>query len=516
MGQSNSGRTNKFIKNVIGSAVLQIVTIVTGFISPKLMLGAFGSEINGITSSILQFISYISLVEAGLANATVFALYKPLAKKDIKERDAVISASRISYRNIGLIFVLLSVVLAAVYPFIGKTDALNYGELFILVLILCASGTLNFFILAKYRTLLTADQCSYAISYSSAVQLVVYIVLIYGAIKLNWGIIAVRAVGVLPMFLTALILYIFVKCRYGKINFYEKPNMKALDQRWNAMFLQILGVVRSGAPVVIMTWILDFKLISVYTIYNMIAGSITTCISVFTSGLSASFGDIYATGDKKLLHKSTEEFRTAFYILITIVYTVMLVTLMPFISLYTEGITDANYYLPLFGILITLNGLLDNMKAPHGMLVFSFGKFKVVKKQNMIQAVIIIVLGVVFTYLWGLVGIMAALCISNLYMLVEMLRITPKYLVDMSIRKNIFQLIRMFVIVFGLYFLCLSFGYVPTTYVQWLIYAVIVGVIAVAVTLGTTLIFEYETMKSLWRRAKFVVSNKFSKTGDEP
>ena len=187
------------------------------------MLGAFGSEINGITSSILQFISYISLVEAGLANATVFALYKPLAQKDTKARDAVISASRISYRNIGLIFVLLSVILAAVYPFIGQTDALNYGELFLLVLILCASGTLNFFILAKYRTLLTADQCSYAISYSSAIQLIVYIVLIYGAIKLNWGIIAVRAVGVLPMFLTALILYIFVKCRYGKINFYENP-----------------------------------------------------------------------------------------------------------------------------------------------------------------------------------------------------------------------------------------------------------------------------------------------------
>ena len=115
MGQSNSGRTNKFIKNVIGSAVLQIVTIVTGFISPKLMLGAFGSEINGITSSILQFISYISLVEAGLANATVFALYKPLAQKDTKARDAVISASRISYRNIGLIFVPVSYTHLDVY-----------------------------------------------------------------------------------------------------------------------------------------------------------------------------------------------------------------------------------------------------------------------------------------------------------------------------------------------------------------------------------------------------------------
>lgn len=52
-------RTSKFIKNVLGSAFLQIVTVVTGFISPRLMIDAFGSEINGITASILQFVSYI-------------------------------------------------------------------------------------------------------------------------------------------------------------------------------------------------------------------------------------------------------------------------------------------------------------------------------------------------------------------------------------------------------------------------------------------------------------------------
>ena len=100
MPNTNNSRTTQFIKNIVGSALLQIVTIITGFISPRLMLTAFGSEINGITSSITQFISYLTLVEAGLSNATVFALYKPLADRDVKERDAVISASRIAYLRV--------------------------------------------------------------------------------------------------------------------------------------------------------------------------------------------------------------------------------------------------------------------------------------------------------------------------------------------------------------------------------------------------------------------------------
>ena len=67
-------RTKKFIYNTIATALLQIVNMAVGFILPKIMLVYYGSEINGLVSSITQFITYFSLVEAGLSSAAIYAL----------------------------------------------------------------------------------------------------------------------------------------------------------------------------------------------------------------------------------------------------------------------------------------------------------------------------------------------------------------------------------------------------------------------------------------------------------
>jgi len=50
------GRTSKFVLNAISTALLQIVTMVAGFITPRFLLVAYGSDINGLISSINQFI----------------------------------------------------------------------------------------------------------------------------------------------------------------------------------------------------------------------------------------------------------------------------------------------------------------------------------------------------------------------------------------------------------------------------------------------------------------------------
>lgn len=500
MKANTESRTNKFVKNIVGSAILQIVTIITGFISPKLMLNAFGSEINGITSSIMQFLSYLALVEAGLSNATVFALYKPLAEKDNEARDSIVSASKLAYYRIGFLFVGLSLLLAIVYPFIGHTDVLNRFELGCLVLVLCSQSTINFFVLAKYRTLLTADQCGYAVSLASSVQLIVHLVIITFAVRAGLNVLLVRGLGICSLFVTSAILAIIVRVKYGKINYNAKPNMKALDKRWDALFLQVTGVVATSTPVVIMTALLDFRQISIYAIYNMIAGSVSTCISVFTSGLSASFGNIYALDDKELLKRTVRQFRTAFYVLMTVVYAVMMVTLIPFISIYTDGIHDVNYIVPLFGVMITLKGMIDNYKAPHGMLIYSFGKFNTIKRQTVTQTVLIVVATWIFTKRFGLVGSMAALCLANLYMLVELLILSPKELVEMSISQTIRQIAQSLVIVFALYFLSLKIGYRPAGYLEWFVCACGVGIIAVIVTVGVFFVTDHEDMIAIYKR----------------
>ena len=66
-------------KNVITTIFYQLVTVAYGLIVPRLVLSSFGSEVNGLTSSLSQFLNYIILQEGGLSGVIMAALYKPLA-----------------------------------------------------------------------------------------------------------------------------------------------------------------------------------------------------------------------------------------------------------------------------------------------------------------------------------------------------------------------------------------------------------------------------------------------------
>lgn len=493
-------RTNKFLKNVIASFILQIVTIITGFVSPIWILRAFGSEVNGITLSILQFISYISLVEAGLGNATVFALFKPLAQKDDQSRDAVVSAARIAYNKVGIIFLVLSVLLAVIYPFIGKTDVLSPLEMSCLVLVLCLSGIINFFVLAKYRTILSADQCGYWISFASAAQLIVNLAIIIITIKLGCGVIVVRGLAICSFFVTSLILSIVVHHKYKGINFYAEPNYKALDKRKDAMIIQLLGIVTTGAPIVILTSMSNFKELSVYAVYGMVASTLTTCLKIFTSGLSSSFGNIYATeSEERVIHVVTE-FMTGFYYVLTILFTIAVVTIIPFVNIYTHGITDVNYNRPIFGFLIVFRGVVENLYSPHGMLIHSFGKFKEIRLCFLFQAIIAVVSTIVMTWLWDLNGAMGAMIITHLYMVLYYIAYTRKKLVKISMSHNV-KLMLSVIGFFTLSAFLWSKKVVPIdNYLNWILYTAIIGILTIVVATLMFYVLDPQNMTTLYQR----------------
>ena len=70
------------VYNLLFSAFGQIVTIAFGVILPKLFIVSFGSEVNGLLSSVTQAFVYVNLLEAGVGTATLQALYGPIARKD--------------------------------------------------------------------------------------------------------------------------------------------------------------------------------------------------------------------------------------------------------------------------------------------------------------------------------------------------------------------------------------------------------------------------------------------------
>ena len=198
-------RTKKFFYNSLSTAIYQLVVMLVGFVTPRVLLQFYGSETNGLVSSINQFITYFNLVEAGIAGAAVYSLYKPLAESNYKKINGIVSAAKKFYIQSGWIFTALVVALAIIYPLFIKMDTLSAPMIGILVLVLGAKGFLEFFTLAKYRVILTADQKTYMVSISSTVYVVLQMIIIVVLAYFRMNIVIIYTVSILALFTRTII-----------------------------------------------------------------------------------------------------------------------------------------------------------------------------------------------------------------------------------------------------------------------------------------------------------------------
>lgn len=429
-------RTAKFIKNTLATGLMQIVAMISGFIIPKIMLMFYGSEINGIVTSITQLISYLTLLEAGLSGATVFSLYKPIAVHDIYGINRILTAAKNLYYKTGHIFSCMVVLCAALYPFFVHSTILDYEQLFFLFLILGINGVLEFYTLAKYRALLTADQKTWVISLATMVQIVLNIIIIASLAYTGFSIVIVRGAATTAIFIRTYLLWKYCRDHYDFLDFTVPPNNEAMNQRWDALYLQILGAIHQGAPILIATFLLSLLDVSIYAIFNLVILGLNSLLGIFMTGLTSGFGDLIARGEKEPFKKAFGEFEFIYTITITIIYSTMFFVFQPFISLYTRG-SDISYYYPFFAFLMAWNGFAYNIKNPFGMLVISAGKYKETRLPTTIQGAIELIGGIALALPWGLNGIILGSILSNVYRDIEFLFFAPRHLTHMPVGHTV-------------------------------------------------------------------------------
>lgn len=499
-------RTKAFFYNACTTALYQVFVFISGFIVPKIILQYYGSETNGLVSSITQFITYFNLVEAGLSGAVVYSLYKPLAERNMENINGILSAARKFYNQAGVIFTILTISFSFVYPLFVDT-AFSSGEVSVLVLVLGVSGALEFFTLAKYRALLTADQKTYVISLASSIHIIVNTFVSVLCAKIGLNIIYLKVFALTSVFLRSIILYVYTHVKYQYLDYSVKPRNEALNKRWDALYLQILGVIHNGAPIICLTLILrDLKIVSVYTIYNIVFAGINSILSVFTNGLSASFGDLIIRKEKNKLQEVYSDFEHLYYILLSAIYSVTFLMILPFIRLYTKDIKDAVYILPLAAILFTLNGLLFNLKTPQGMLVISAGMYRETRRQTTIQGAIVVCLGLFLTRYWNIYGVLTAAIISNIYRDIDLLFFIPKYVTHLSYKNTLTRWRNLLVASTITISPFLFFNYTERiiNYKSWIVFSVLSMCYALVVNLAISIITERESLKRLLCRAKIL------------
>ena len=498
-------RTQKFALNSLATAVNQLVVMIVGLITPRLMIASYGSEVNGLVSSLNQFIGYITLVEAGIGGAAVFSLYKPLAENNQSGVSRIVMAARKGYRQAGYIFSTGIFLLAVCYGLLCSTPTLQFSTIFPLTLILGANGCIDFFLVSGYRTLLTADQRTYIIAFAGTAQTILRTVIIVLLAVGKVNVVLLYLLALLPVLIKVLTIGMYSKKNYAYLDFKAQPDQSALNKRWDVIFQQILGTVQVGAPTVIATVLLDLLQVSVYSVYNMVMSGVNGLLSIFISGLPAGFGELIAKKEEQTLKTTVAEFEVAYYYILSIAYAITFVLILPFIRVYTQGLTDVNYYNPILALMIVLNGLLYNIKTPQSMLIISAGMYKETRWRVAIQGALVIVCGFAFGAKWGLAGIMAGSCVSNLYRTIDLLFFVPKRITKLNVKKTIFRMLRVFLNIALVMLLSCFVKVQATGYLAWAGYAVVFGISSVIITTVTTWIFDRKAFYSLFGRAKSIL-----------
>lgn len=506
-------RTKLSIYNSISAIVLQMVNLVVNLILPRVMITVYGSNVNGLVTSIKQFISYFNLVEAGLAGAAVYALYKPLADKDMDDLNGILSASNRFYNISGYIFSALVLVTAFIYPMFTSGQGIDTFTIAALVIIIGASGALEFFAVGKYKVLYTADQKSYVISLinAAAVALNAVIILVLASLRLN--IVVVQLVALISFFARSALYVIYGRLKYRYINFNAPPKNEALDKRWDALVLQILGAASTATPVVVTSLFVSLTEASVFVTYNMVFASVLALLTTFGNGLSAMFGDLLVRNELATLQKAYHQYEYLFYGLVAWGYSVAAIMIMPFMKIYTVGFTDAEYIRPTIAALFVAVGIISNIKTPQGMLVISAGLYRETRVQSLIQALIIVVLSVLLAPRFGITGVLVASILSNLYRDVDLIFYIPRTVTRLSpviTIRRVFRLLLLFFITVAPFICFVDINTV--NYLQWAAYAVLTGVWAFIVIAGGNILIERKTAAEICDRIRWMLRKKGSQT----
>ena len=487
-------RSKKAIYNIVTNLVLQIVTIIYGFIVPKIIISNFGSNVNGLIASITQFLAYIALLESGFGPVIKSILYKPIANKDKNTIEKILNSSEKFFRIIAYIFLIYIVILCIVYPILVGND---FGWIYTisLIVIIAISTFAEYFFGMTYRLFLQADQKTYIISIIQISTYILSVISIIILVKMNASIQIIKLVGGVIFVLRPLIQNYYVKKKY-KINFKNTNEKYPIKQKWDGLAQHIAAVIHENTDITLLTVFSTLLEVSVYSVYYLVVKGIKSIIQAFSNGIDASFGDMIARGEHENLNRKFNIYEVLYFTITTIVFTCAIILITPFISVYTKGVTDANYVRYVFGYLIVISEYIWAIRLPYSSITLAAGHFKETRKGAWIECFSNIVISAILVWKFGIVGVTIGTIIAMTIRTIEFIYHTNKYI----LKRNIFETIKKIgLIIIETLVIVLICNFIPyfdnVSYVNWIINAIITGTIAIIIVFTINILVYKQDMK---------------------
>ena len=401
-------------KNTLCSLILHLTAIVCGLILPRETLAHYGSSMNGMVQAVAQFLSYTVLMELGIGAVIPAALYQPLAVRDWDRVSAILSSGSRVFRRIAgfcLVYVLL---LLALFPALSGIAASAW-----FVLILGGGTIVRYLIGMPEKLLVISDQKGYVVYSLATVCTVLSTALQVFLIRAGSPLTLVRLAG--TGLTTVQLLCVFL---YARRTYPIRPSVRytgePIARKWDGVAQHVAYFVLENTDVVLLTLFMTFGEVSVYSVYFMVISGVRRIFASVTASVQPKLGALLAQGDEEQLKSFFASFERRTHLAAAAVFGCLGLFLAPFVQVYTEGITDADYFRPVFAALMTAAYGFQSIRDVYDKLILAAGHFRQTRNQAVAAAAMNLGISLIAVRFLGLEGVAAGTLAAMAYQTVWM------------------------------------------------------------------------------------------------
>lgn len=407
---SLASRSKNSLYNAICAIMLTMVNGLLGIVVTKMVIEQYGSDFNGINSTANQIINVLLILEGGFAMASNVALFAPLTGNDTKRVNAILSATQKKFVRVGGLFLAVGAGVSIGYGLLANSG-LSAGFISTVIFMTVVPAAFNLFYATTYRVLLQTQQKEYIISIITTLTIGLGHISNMVMITLDGPMWMVRFNTMVFAIVNSLLIAGYVKRKSKFVNIKAEPDFSEIKGTGDVMAQKITGVVYSAAPIVFLSLSPTggTVLASVYAVYNNVFIMLKSLLHGLIDAPRLSIGQLLTERKREDVWRVFRQYEYLAFLAIFTIMTTCCAMILPFIGIYTDGITDANYYDFKIAILMILIAVIEMIHIPSGHLINMAGEFRISKIFQIVSCTVLVV-GMAFGgVLFGVYGMLSAI-----------------------------------------------------------------------------------------------------------
>ena len=408
-------RLENSMKNMKYNIISQVICLVVQFISRTFFVKILGSEYLGINGLFNNILTLLSLADMGIGTVLVYSMYEPLANKDKTKLKMLMNEYKKIYIIIALIVFILGI---CIVPFlhIFINDMPNIPNIRCIFILYLLNIVVSYLCIYKI-SIINADQKSYIVSVTQQIINIIANIFMTLILLVSRDFIAYLVIQIAFSIMSNIYIskkaekmYPFIKETNGyKLNIEEKRKIK--KDTFAMLLHKIGGVVVNGTDTLIMSAMIGLKEVGIYSNYLLIINSINRFTWQYFISMSASLGNMNVETSKEYLYSIFKKVFYGNFWIYTFCSICLYFLVNPFIEMWIGREYVFDYYVVFF---IVLAFYVEGMRKTNICFREAMGMFTHDQLKPIIEAILNLIISIVLTMKFGIIGIILGTIISML------------------------------------------------------------------------------------------------------